>query len=124
MTNQYSDDTKAAVVAALMTGQSVSQVAKDYNIPKGTVSSWKNRGVALDAVDATQKSEIGDLLLDYLRENLATLRAQAVLFRDIDWLKLQDASAAAVLHGVMTDKAVRLLEALSKNASDDPATSG
>jgi transposase-like protein len=28
-------------VAALLEGQSVSSVAKEYDIPKGTVSNWK-----------------------------------------------------------------------------------
>lgn len=108
--SKYSDETKAAVIAALLAGQSVSAVAKEYDIPKGTVSSWKTRDVA---GVATQKAEIGDLLIEYLTENLKTLRRQAELFRTEEWLMDQPASDAAVLHGVLTDKAVRLLEALS-----------
>jgi transposase-like protein len=109
---KYSDETKAAVMAALLTGQSVSQVAREYDIPKGTVSSWKNRGVA------TQKSntpEIGELILEYLQANLTALQAQARQFADPKWLEKQDASSVAVLHGVMTDKAIRLIEAMSKD---------
>jgi len=34
----YSPETKAAVMAALLEGQSVCKVAKEYSIPKGTVS--------------------------------------------------------------------------------------
>lgn len=113
--SKYSDETKAAVLAALMEGQSISKVAKEYSIPKGTVSSWKTRELA---DYATQKSEVGNLLLEYLQENLKTLRKQARLFRDQDWLLKQPASDAAVLHGVLTDKAVRLLEALSADPDD------
>lgn len=121
---KYSDETKAAAMAALLTGQSVSQVARDYDIPKGTVSAWKTRG---GRVNATQKKEIGDLILDYLCTNLTTLRAQAEFFRDEKWLARQSAESAAVLHGVMTDKAIRLLEAMAKNApepGDDQSSEG
>ena len=111
---KYSNETKAAVMAALLAGQSVCGVAKEYNIPKGTISSWKKR----NAMPATQKKDIGDLLVKYLETNLEALQAQAEVFKDPKWLKLQNASDAAVLHGVMTDKAVRLLEALSNAASD------
>lgn len=114
----YSDDLKAAVMAQLLQGQSVSSIATEYDIPKGTVSGWKRKAKehAADsplASDATQKEEIGQLLVDYLRANLDALRAQSEVFADRDWLKDQEASELAVLHGVMTDKAVRLLEALA-----------
>jgi transposase-like protein len=39
--NSYTDETKAAVMAALLEGQSVSSVAKEYDISKVTVSNWK-----------------------------------------------------------------------------------
>lgn len=43
MANHYSEETKAAVMAALLTEQSVTQVAKEYDIPTGTIRSWKSR---------------------------------------------------------------------------------
>ena len=112
---EYKDETRAAVMAALLTGQSVSSIAREYDIPKGTVSNWK-RGAG-GAIKRTQKTEhIGDLLVKYLQTNLEALSAQAEQFKDREWLKKQTASDAAVLHGVMTDKAIRLLEALSKSS--------
>ena len=122
---KYSDEEKAAVMAALMAGQSVSSVSSEYKIPRGTVAGWsaKVNGENYLPVSNTKKEEIGDLILAYLRENLETLRVQAVAFRDRDWLAQQGASESAILHGVLTDKAVRLLEAMSKSdASDDPTT--
>jgi transposase-like protein len=110
----YSDETKAQVMAALLAGQSVSSVARNYNLPKGTVSSWRQQAQKKGRVEssATQKGEsLDDLLLAYVQENLTTLREQAQFFRDGQWLKRQDASALAVLHGVIADKTVRLLEA-------------
>lgn len=108
---KYSDETKAAVMAALLEGQSIGQVAREYKIPKGTISNWKNRYKGPE--NGTQKKEIGDLLLEYLRANLEALKAQVDVFKDPQWLKHQTASDVAVLHGVMTDKAIRLLEAMS-----------
>ena len=122
----YSEETKAAVIAALLAGQAVASVAKEYKIPAGTVKSWKSRqlnGENVATVATEKRQEVGELLLQYLRENLETLRVQAVAFRDRDWLAQQGASESAILHGVLTDKAVRLLEAMSKSdASDDPTT--
>jgi len=115
--SKYKDETRAAVMAALLTGQSVSSIAREYDIPKGTVSNWKrNTG---GTIKRTQKTEhIGELLIRYLQSNLEALSAQAEQFKDTVWLSKQTASDAAVLHGVMTDKAIRLLEALSKTSEN------
>ena len=111
---KYSDETKAAVMAALLAGQSVREVAREYQIPVGTVKNWSASKVQPDAVTgATVKKEIGDLILDYLHKLLVTLAIQAEVFRDEEWLRKQPASEAAVLHGVLADKGIRLLEALA-----------
>lgn len=112
----YSDETKAAVMAALLAGQSIGSIAREYNLPKSTVSRWKNSDVPQNG---TQKKQISDLIVDYLRANLEALRAQAVMFSDRQWLAKQTASDVAVLHGVMTDKAIRLLEAFSGGEGED-----
>ena len=113
----YDPATKAAVMAALLAGQGIQEVAKQYKIPEGTIKAWKSRqkdASQVAAVAAGKKEEIGELLLEYLRTNLRTLKAQTVVFSDPLWLAKQDAGEVAVLHGVMTDKAIRLLEALSR----------
>ena len=87
---QYDPETKAAVMAALLTGQSLSSVADEYHVPRGTVASWKR--AAKDGVyegDQPQKREVGSLLLDYLIANLRALTAQSELFADKTWLKRQ-----------------------------------
>lgn len=123
MARSYSDETKAAAMAALLQGQSVSAVAAEYDVPKGTVSGWKRqaqRRAPGVAAAATQKKErVGELLVEYLEANLAALRAQAEMFADREWLRRQSAEGVAVLHGVMTDKAVRLLEAFGRAEEGD-----
>lgn len=127
---EYSDDIKAQALAALLAGQSFSEVARAMGVPIGTLKSWKQRNadmlqgaVAVDASTATTKKErIGALLLDYAVVTLETLKAQQVVFRDVEWLKKQSAAEVATLHGVSFDKVVRLLEALTDSgAEDDPA---
>lgn len=118
--SKYSEETRAAAMAALLTGQSVSQVAREYKLPKGTVSDWKRKARARVkqsrqesgvGPDPTQKRSLDDMLLEYVEENLTTLKAQAKVFSDEEWLKRYPPSEAAVLHGVIADKTVRLLEA-------------
>jgi len=119
--SKYDDDTKAAVMAALLEGQSIRSVAEEYDIPRGTVGGWarKAREQGVSGVSDTKKEEIGELLTEYLAQNLKTLQKQAEQFGDEEWLQKQDAAEVATLHGVMTDKAVRLLEALSANDRPD-----
>ena len=96
-------------MSALLSGQGVSAVAREYRLPESTVSRWKKEARR----EAGLTDDVGQLLWAYLTANLATLEAQAVAFRDPAWLKAQPAGELAILHGVMTDKCVRLLEALS-----------
>lgn len=96
-------------------------MASEYSLPSSTVSRWR----AQARREAGRSDDVGELLLGYLTENLRTLRAQVETFRDPDWLKTQQADAAAVLHGVLTDKAIRLLEALEgSGVQPDPSTNG
>jgi transposase-like protein len=119
----YSDETKAAVMAALLEGQSVSLVAKEYKIPQSTVSNWKAQSQFKDIIGDKKKERLGDLLLNYLQTNLNTLTAQSEVFADAVWLKSQTASELAVLHGVIADKTIRLLEAFSADEGEQDAAS-
>ena len=115
---EYSEETKTAVLSALLAGQSISSVAKEYKIPKGTVGYWKNN---MESELPTQKSErIGNMILDLLSQELQTLRIMAEVFADKDWLKEQSASELAVLYGVMQDKSFRKLEAPSASNDTTP----
>jgi transposase-like protein len=122
MTVAHTLETRAAVMGALLAGQGVTEVAAAYDLPQSTVSRWK----AMARQEAGRSDDVGELLLDYLRENLTTLSAQAVAFRDPDWLREQGAADAGVLHGILTDKAVRLLEALEGSgvAPGAPSSNG
>lgn len=113
-------ETRAAVMAALLCGQSITEVARTYRLPEGTVRTWSAamQGERLP-IEPQKKGELGELLADYVREILTTLSEQARHARDRDWLRQQSADSLAVLHGVMADKTIRLLEAFGRGASAD-----
>lgn len=124
---KYSAESKAAVLAALLAGGGIDAVAKVYNLPAGTVKGWKSKlkGEHPVTTTAEQKADVGDLLIQYLREALVTLTIhQVVIFRDVKWLKKQDASDLAILHGVVADKAARLCEVMGTGADLPNKASG
>lgn len=102
-----------------MAGQSVNYVAKEYEIPVGTVKNWKSRELkpaTKSPVATEKKAALGDLILGLLEEELIALQAMTRAFRNEEWLVKQNAADAAVLFGVMQDKAFRKIEALDRNA--------
>ena len=121
----YDAETKAAVLTALLAGQSVSSVAREYKIPKGTVSGWRRREIDSGSVGvatvATQKEklEFGELLLKYMYKSMESMISAVEVFGDKDWLRKQDASDVAVLHGIQHDKVMRMIEALDRAESTD-----
>lgn len=120
--NKYTPEVKAAVMGELLTGQAVSKVADDYNIPIGTVKSWKSRqdnGESVAIVATQKKEQIGELLIDLLQDNIVTQRTILQTMQDVDYLKSQDASDLAVLFGVISDKAFRMLEAFERGTRDE-----
>ena len=119
MAREYSPEVKAAVMAALLAGQSASSIAKEFDIPRGTVAAWQNRKtdpiVASVATGAAQKiDEVKGLVLDLLIAQLKSQISLAEHAGDRNWLASQDASAVAMLLGVENDKVFRLLEAMNR----------
>lgn len=118
-------------MAALLEGQSISGVARQYKIPKGTVSGWSRQAGTLARASgtgtvATQKrqGQIQELVLDLL---VAQLRSQVAIAKhgtDKAWLNKQDASSLAVFYGVGNDKVFRLLEALGNAGSEPESAEG
>lgn len=120
----YSNETKAAVMAALLAGQSVSSTAKQYNIPKGTVSSWKDQAANMRRVesDSTQKKDlnrIGDSLIDLVTTEIESLIEISKITRDPRWVKAQTAADLAVFAGVKHDKLMRMLESFGQSNDTD-----
>ena len=115
----HDPEIKAAVMAALLAGQGVSEIAKEFGLDEATVRNWKRKLPEFNEVNGKNAVDFDQLLCDYLQENLITLAAQSRFFRDFDWLKKQSASDLAVLHGVAADKAIRILAAFERGNTSD-----
>ena len=107
----HSEETKAQVMAALLAGQSINQAAEAYKVPVGTVGFWASQSSTFKEVQTQKRAQLDELITEYVTEAFTTLSVQARHFRDLAWLKEQPADELAVLHGVITDKAIRILSA-------------
>jgi hypothetical protein len=104
-------DKKARTIHALLTGASIADVVEAEHLSPATVSAWRAEGAARLGYVPEKAAELDGLLLAYLRTGLATLVLQAEQFADAAWYKRGSPADAAVLHGVLADKLLRILEA-------------
>jgi transposase-like protein len=127
---QYNPDLIAKVVAAVLEGQSMSAVAREYRIPKGTVSSWVKRNAIFESDNGGgreirdpkkegRRELIGDLIIDNLEAQLNATKTMANAIQDEEWIRKQPASEIAVLFGVIADKTFRILEALPDDDDEE-----
>lgn len=110
---------RAAVLAGVLAGKKLIEIAREQQIPESTVRLWRDQaGLGPKAprnagyLAEEKKKDLGVLVGEYLDDILVSLRAQAIHTRDPEWLARQNAHDLAILHGVLSDKAVRLLGAL------------
>ncbi len=124
MTTAYSEAIKAAALADLATGASVSATARKHKVGRSTLTAWRDTTHMPQLTpDGQQKrADIGEQLYGYLEESITTLVAQLRFARDPNWLARQNAADLAVFMGVTADKATRLLAAFRPSTdSDEPA---
>jgi transposase-like protein len=110
----HSHKKKAAVIADLLTGDRVSEVAVRYGLDKSVVSRWKARIPAgeLQRIATKKGEQIDAAVSGCVRSNLESLTAQAKATSDPEWIRQQSAKDLALLHGVMFDKSFRILESV------------
>lgn len=114
----HSDETRSAVMAALLAGQGVNEVAREYKIDPSIVSRWRKSipETQLQQVAIEKKEHIGDLVEKHLRASLIACERIAQITNDDVWLSKQSGDSLAVFYGVLSDKSLRLLEA-AQNAA-------
>jgi hypothetical protein len=107
-------DIKAAVLAAILEGQGVGEIAKKYDLPKQTVSNLKKKlsDIELGQVGTEKSEKLIDLVEGHLSASLkaASNLAEKCSTDDV-WIREQSASEIAALYGILSDKAIRILEA-------------
>lgn len=111
---RISDEVRAAVVAALLTGQGATQVAEAYNISEASVSRIKRSidPAELEELETQKKDTLSELILGLVETNIETLTAQSLAFRDTAFIRKNSAAELATLYGVVADKTIRILAAL------------
>lgn len=119
--NGISEDIKRAVIAALLTGQAAAKVAEETKVSVSTVYRIrKTIGPELERMKQEWREEIQIQLFNTIVETQRTLRDQLEVLRNPQWLIKQSASELAILHGVLHDKQLRLLEALTSAEPQAP----
>jgi hypothetical protein len=115
------DSKRAAVMAALLAGQSVNKVAEDYKMPKSSVSRLKALIPAeqLEQVGIQKGEQIADLIAQNLEASFRAIHNILQQTENAEWLNKQPADELATLLGVTSDKVFRVLEAI-ENAQPAP----
>jgi hypothetical protein len=105
---------KAQAIAALIAGESPTNVADRLKLPRTSVRNWKLAlgPEKLAEVSRNTAGRLDDLLCDYLKENLRSLSAQAVAVRDPEYIEKQSASGIAALYETMSEHALLMIERL------------
>lgn len=121
----YDATVRWAVIAALLAGQAPNAVAVDFGMSPDTVKRWKdNLRDEVQKLPEEHRTEISINLFITIVKSQKAIQAQLDVFSDGEWLRKQTADGVALLHGIIHDKQLRLLEALSSatgaNESDDP----
>ena len=112
----HDDTIRAAALADLLLGCTISEVARKHGVDRKTVRGWKDAYPQVSpsppVVPQQKERDLGALVADYLATGLQTLTAQARVAGDPDWITQQPAGELAIFHGVLADKLVRILAAL------------
>jgi CO dehydrogenase/acetyl-CoA synthase epsilon subunit len=109
-----SDEKKAVVIAALLAGQGVNQVAEQYRVPKASVSRLKKLipQKELEQVGTQKAENIANLIAANLQGSFEAIKNILKVTENADWLNKQPASELATFLGVTSDKVFRVLEAI------------
>lgn len=112
----HDPETKAAVIAALLAGQGVTQIATQYGLAKSLISGWKAElsEEQIAQVRTEKKERLVDLIQDHLTASLKGATKIAGQADNDVWRDKQSAENLAVFYGVLSDKAIRLVEIAGK----------
>lgn len=109
---KHTPETEAAVMAALLSGQGVNEVARQYSLSPSVVSRIKSSidSEKLEQAGMQKKERLVDLIEGHLMASLKAAIALAEQANDGAWRNKQSASDIAVFYGVISDKAFKLVE--------------
>ena len=122
---KHSDEKRAEALAALMEGQGITEVARKYKLPTSTVQDIKNSidGEEFAKVRIKKQEQLAELIEGHLEASLTAATNIARQTNNAEWLTKQDADKLGVFYGIVTDKAVRILEAAEQAQNDEESSS-
>jgi len=106
------DEMKAKVIAALLLGAGVMEIAQELGLPHSTISTYKAE-IPKDKLDEFRRKKgerLDEMVYDLMLANLTALRRQAEVISDPRYIQRQRAGELGTLYGIVADKSVRLLE--------------
>lgn len=116
----HSEETRSAVLAALVAGESASRVSRQFSVSRTTVLTWRDQaGIGATPVRPERREAINERVIALLDQILDTLRAQAAAFNDPAWLKEHTPTEAGTLWGILADKAIYLGSTLEAPGDED-----
>lgn len=123
---EYPPEIRAAALAMLFAGASLSATAAHFGVSKGTISNWRDAqdvAVVQQDIERSVRVDMGRLVAEYLTANLDALTAQARAVADPGWIAAQDAHGLVAIHNALADRAIHILAAIqpSEPSDDDDA---
>lgn len=106
---------RVTVIAALLSGARIADLARKHNLPHSTITSWRDQ--AIDEITrepgarARSRENLIDLVSDLVAESVKSLTAQARIAGTDSWVTEQGAEGLAQYRGVEFDRIIRLLSA-------------
>jgi transposase len=107
-------DLKAQAIAALIAGESPTDVANRFKVPRTSVRNWKLAlgPEKLAEVSRNSTGRLDELICDYLEELFRSLSAQAQRVQEPGYLEKQSAAGIAALYDTMSDRALLMMTRL------------
>lgn len=109
---EYPPEVKAAAIAAVTAGASVSAAARQCGVSRRAVQIWRDQAGLTPNVSHEKRVDLGELIGDCLVSGFQALAAIARAASDPEWIKRQDAGQLATFYGVLHDKQLRVVAGL------------
>lgn len=103
---------KAAVLAALLLGEPVAQIATQYGIAYQTVYEWSRDFDITNPVK--RRDQLSEDLVTFVRQEIANLMAISIATSRDEWIIDQPAGELAQYVAVKTENLMKILQAFGK----------
>jgi transposase-like protein len=110
---------RAQVVAAVLAGESISEVARRFGVDKSSVIRWSAAMQPVEPSVARTREALSELIWDAVVETLKSLIARAAVTGQADWIEKQSAADLAQLGGTEWDRIIRMVSGF-RPVDDEP----